>query len=144
MRRPILFGAGFMAASLLFCSPAEARGYYYNKPGVSRDAYMADVAECIELAGGARPGPAPYVPYSPNLVAAGAGAFFAGMMRSAERRRVRGMVERTCMADKGYARYEVNNAVLDEIEELRTEEERLDRLFGLAAASAPIGVRARE
>ena len=42
------------------------------------------------------------------------------------------------------ARYEVGDAVLDEIEELRTEEERMDRLFGLAAASAPIGVRARE
>jgi len=143
MRRPILFGAGFVAASLLFCSAAEARGYYYNKPGVSRQAYMADVAECIELAGGVRPGPAA-LPYSPNIIAAGAGAFFAGMMRGAERRRLRGMVERTCMADKGYARYEVEDAVLDEIEELGTEEERMDRLFGLAAAGAPIGVRARE
>lgn len=143
MRRAILFSGSFVAACLCFVSAAEARGYYYNKPGVSREAYMADVGECIELAGGVRPGPMPYV-YTPNIYAAGAAAFFGGMMRGAERRRLRGMVERTCMADKGYARYEVNDAVLDEIEDLRTQEERIDRLFGLAASSAPIGTRARE
>jgi hypothetical protein len=143
MRRAILFGAG-LAASLVAGSAAEARGYYYNRPGVARETYMADVAECIELAGGVRPGAAPYVPPAQNIYAAGASAFFAGMFRSAERRRMRGMVERTCMADKGYARYEVNDAVLDEIENLRTQEERLDRLFGLAASSAPVGTRTRE
>jgi hypothetical protein len=143
MRRPILSGAGFIAACLFFSGAAEARGYYYNKPGVSREAYMADVGECIELAGGVRPGAVPYV-YTPNIYAAGAAAFFGGMMRSRERRRLAGMVERTCMADKGYARYEVNDAVLDEIENLRTQEERIDRLFGLAAATAPIGTRTRE
>ena len=104
---------------------------------------MADVAECIELAGGARPSTV-YAPYSPNLVAAAANAFFGGMMRSAERRRMRNMVERTCMADKGYGRYEVENRVLDEIEESRTQTERLDRLFALASASAPVGRRIAE
>ena len=143
MARLIGRGAAFVAASLLVCGAAEARGYYFNKPGVSREAYMADVAECIELAGGVRPS-SPFVPYSPNIYAAAAGAFFAGMMRSRERRRLSSMVERTCMADKGYARYEVDNAVLDEIHDLSTLEARLDRLFGLAASATPIGQRTRE
>lgn len=133
-------GAAFVAASLLFCGVAEARGHYFNKPGVSRDAYMADVAECIELAGGVRPN----TPYSPNLIAAGVNGFFSGMMRSRERRRLSNMVERTCMADKGYARYEVDDDVLDEIHDLPTLEARLDRLFGLAASATPIGQRTRE
>ena len=143
MPRLIGHGAAFVTASLLVCGAAEARGHYFNKPGVSREAYMADVAECIELAGGVRPGTVP-VPYSPNIYAAAAGAFFAGMMRSRERRRLSSMVERTCMADKGYARYVVENAVLDEIHDLPTIEARLDRLFGLAASAAPIGQRTRE
>ena len=143
MPRLIARGAAFVAAGLLVCGTAEARGYYFNKPGVTREAYAADVAECIELAGGVRPGSL-YVPYSPNIYAAAAGAFFAGMMRSRERRRLSSMVERTCMADKGYARYEVDNAVLDEIHDLPTLEARLDRLFGLAASATPIGQRTRE
>jgi hypothetical protein len=135
--------AAFAAAVFLLPDSASARGWYFNKPGVSRDAYMADVAECIELAGGARPRTI-YAPYSPNIIAAGANAFFAGMMRSAERRRMRNMVERTCMADKGYGRFEVDNAVLNEIHDLPTEAARLDRLFGLASAAAPIGERMAE
>lgn len=143
MARAMKRVAGFAAALLLFSGAAEARGYYFNRAGVSREAYMADVAECIELAGGVRPG-SPFVPYSPNIIAAAAGAFFAGMARSAERRRMRNRVERTCMADKGYGRYEVENEILDEIHDLRTEAERLDRLFGLASTAAPIGRRMPE
>lgn len=143
MPRPIMLVAAFAATLVLLPGAADARGYYFNRAGVSREAYMADVAECIELAGGVRPG-SPYVPYSPNIIAAGAVAFFAGMARSAERRRLRNRVERTCMADKGYGRYEVNDAVLEEIEHLRTEAERLDRLFGLASAAAPVGQRMPE
>lgn len=143
MPRLIAHGAGLVAASLLVCGAADARGYYFNKPGVAREAYMADVAECIELAGGVRPG-IPYVPYSPGLIAAGVNGFFSGMMRSRERRRLSNMVERTCMADKGYARYEVDDAALDEIHDLPTVEARLERLFGLAASATPIGQRTRE
>ena len=143
MPKLIGYGAAFVAASLLVCGAAEARGHYFNKPGVSREAYMADVGECIELAGGVRPS-TPYVPYSPGLIAAGVNGFFSGMMRSRERRRLSNMVERTCMADKGYARYEVDDDVLDEIHDLPTLEARLDRLFGLAASATPIGQRTRE
>ena len=143
MPKLIGHGAAFVAASLLVCGAAEARGHYFNKPGVSREAYMADVGECIELAGGVRPS-TPYVAYSPGLIAAGVNGFFSGMMRSRERRRLSNMVERTCMADKGYARYDVDDDVLDEIHDLPTLEARLDRLFGLAASATPIGQRTRE
>ncbi len=75
MVKSLVAAAGVATAAVLFAVPAEARGYYFNKPGVSREAYMADVAECIELAGGARASRI-YVPYNPNPIAAGAGAFF--------------------------------------------------------------------
>jgi hypothetical protein len=143
MKRPNLFVASIAAALILLPGPVLARGYYFNRPGVSREAYMADVGECIELAGGVRPSNQ-YIPYSPNLIATGVVAFFAGMARSRERRRLGSIVERTCMADKGYTRYEVENSVLDEIEDLHSTEARADRLFGLAASGAPVGRRAPE
>ena len=133
-----------LATTVLFIAvPAAASGYYFNKPGVSREAYMADVAECMELAGGARASSV-FVPYSANPYAAGAGAFFAGIMRSRERRRLQTSVERTCMADKGYGRFEVSSSVLREIRAIPGEEERLNRLFGLASSHEPIGRRMGE
>lgn len=133
----------FAAGALLAAPPAQARGYYFNKPGVTREAYVADVAECVELAGGAR-APAGFVPYSPDLIATAVGALFSGMMRSRERRRLSRIVERTCMADKGYSRFEVGDPVLDEIHDLPSDEQRLERLFGLASAAEPIGTRMSE
>jgi hypothetical protein len=143
MRKSSIVLAGLTGAALLIAVPAQARGYYFNKPGVSREAYMADVAECIELAGGVRPG-STVAPYSPNLVGALAGAFFAGMSRGRERRRLIGMVERTCMADKGYSRFEVGDDVLDGIEDLPNEADRLERLFRLASEAEPVGRRMSE
>ena len=143
MQKWSFVSAAIAGAVLLAAVPAHARGYYFNKPSVTREAYMADVAECIELAGGVRPTNTA-VPYSPTLIGAAVGAFFAGMMRSRERRRLAGLVERTCMADKGYGRYEVGDDVLDEIHGLDSEEQRLEQLFGLASAAEPIGRRMRE
>lgn len=143
MRTCFVLGASFVAASLFLASPAHARGYYFNKPGVSREAYVADVTECTELAAGARAGDVP-TPYNPNLIATGVVALFAGMARSADRRRISRMIERTCMADRGYMRYEVNNAVINEIARLPTEAEQMERLFGLASSSRPIGQRVVE
>jgi hypothetical protein len=142
MLKSVAWG-GLATVALLAAAPAAASGYYFNKPGVSRDTYMADVAECMELAGGVRPANIS-TPYSPNIYAAGAVAFFAGIMRSRERRRLSSAVERTCMADKGYARYQIGNALLREIRDISDEEQRMDRLFGLAASDAPIGTRMPE
>ncbi len=66
------------------------------------------------------------------------------MMRSRETRRLSSAVERTCMADKGYSRYEVSDSVLRDIRAIRTEDERLEQLFGLASSSEPIGRRIAE
>jgi hypothetical protein len=143
MSRRAFIVAGFVGTALLAAVPAQARGYYFNKAGVSRETYMADVAECAELAGGVRTS-TQAVPYTPNLIAVGVVALFAGMARSRERRRMVGMVERTCMADKGYARYQVGDSVLDEIHDLPTEDQRLERLFGLASSAEPIGRRISE
>lgn len=132
-----------VAAILAIPVPAFAgQPYYFNKTGVTREAYMADAAECAELAGGAKAA-TPYVPYNPNPYAAAAGAFFGALMRGAETRRLKRSVERTCMADKGYNRFEVDDSVVDEIEELE-EADRVDRLFSLASAAQPIGTRMPE
>ena len=66
------------------------------------------------------------------------------MMRSRERRRLQNAVERTCMADKGYARMEVDDDVVAALEKIKTDEERLDRLFALASAAEPVGRRLKE
>jgi hypothetical protein len=136
--------AAAAVVALSLAAPAQAGDFhYFNKPGVSRETYKADVAECVELAGGAK---APHVaaPYSPNLIGVAVGAFFAGMMRSRERRRLQNAVERTCMADKGYARMEVDDDVVAALEKIKTDEERLDRLFALASAAEPVGRRLKE
>jgi hypothetical protein len=132
------------AAALALPTSAWAGDFhYYNKPGVSKEAYMADVGECEELAGGARPADI-YMPYQPNLIAAGVTAFFGGMMRSAARRRMQNSVVRTCMADKGYARMEVDDKLVDDIEKMKDADARVERLFALAAASEPLGKRVKE
>ena len=141
------------AATVLVTAPVIAREYYYfNKPGVSRDQYVADKLECDRLAGGVQPvdiGPV-YVSQSPNLtagqnaLAVGIASLFAGLMGGSENRKAMRAVERTCMADKGYARYEVDKPVVREIEKLEDDTARIDRYFALAATTAPVGVRIKE
>ncbi|HEV2078319.1 MAG TPA: hypothetical protein VGR19_00255 [Allosphingosinicella sp.] len=143
MSKQFIWRVGAAAAILVIATPAVAQRYSFNKAGVSRESYMADVAECGELAGGAK-APDVHVPHSPNLVAVGVTAFFSGMMRNREKRRLMSSIERTCMADKGYARMEADDALLGEIDRIKTEEERLDRLFGLASAAKPSGKRMKE
>lgn len=124
------------AAALLLASPAAAEPVYFHKPDVARAAFEADLAECVELAGGVRV--KLDTPYSPNLYAAAAGAFLAGFMRSKMTRKMQGNVLRTCMTDKGYRRVRANEAVEDELERLN-EAGRAERLFTLAAAAEPEG-----
>ena len=140
------------------CLPATAQAreyYYYNKSGVSRDVYVADVKECAELVGGAgtnvgRTGP--YYVSVPNTQAGMYGfaiaSFFmpliAGAERRAERNRLKNGTERICMADKGYARMQVDKSLIVEIEKMADQQARVDRLFDLAASSHPIGKRIKE
>lgn len=130
------------AVSVLLPAAAHAgEPYYFNKAGVTREAYVADVGECAELAGGVRV--APQYVYTPNLYAAAAAGLFSGLMQGAERRRLHAAVERTCMADKGYRRLTIDKDALKSIRSLE-EQARLDRLFELASSHAPIGTELPE
>ena len=146
----MLLTLGALAAST---TPSLAREYYYfNKPGVSRDQYVADKLECDRLSGGVQPvdiGPV-YVAQSPtltagqNALAVGIASLFAGLIGGGENRKAMRAVERTCMADKGYARYEVDKPVVREIEKMEDVDARIDRYFALAATDAPVGERIKE
>jgi len=130
--------AGASIAILLLVAPgaASADPIYYHKAEVSRDAFQADLSECVELAGGVRV--QRQTVYSPNMYAAAAGAFLAGFMASKERRHMIGNILRTCMTDKGYRRVEANDEVTDSLKRLDARE-RQERLFVLASAPEPAG-----
>jgi hypothetical protein len=125
-------------AAMLFLAPtaASADPIYYHKAQVAREAFEADLSECVQLAGGVRVA-RQYV-YSPNLYAAAAGAFFAGFMASRERRHMIDNVLRTCMADKGYRRVRASDSVTDSLKRLDPGR-RAERLFVLASAAEPVG-----
>ena len=124
-------------SALLVSAPATAgEPYYFHKPQVARDAYIADVAECTELAGGVRV--ATRMIYSPNMYQQMANAIFAPLFAGAERRRIQSRVERTCMADKGYRRMAVAKPTINAIRKLEAKD-RLDRLFALASDAVAIG-----
>jgi hypothetical protein len=139
-------------AAVFFASPACARDYYYfNKSNVSRDGYVADKLECDRLTGGvANKGTPIFVAtgggFSPgqNAAIAGAATLFAGLILGGEDKKTKRAVERTCMADKGYGRYKVEKAFVSEIDKLKTDDERIDRYFALAAMATPVGERIKE
>lgn len=148
----------FSAIIAIACSSqvVHARDYYYfNKPDVSRDQYVADKTECDRLADGVTApkyqGPSTvYVPGNPNLttgqnaVAAGLAGLFAGLLLGGVDKKAIRSVERTCMADKGYGRYKVEKALVEDIEKIKAPDERINRYFALASASAPTGERIKE
>jgi hypothetical protein len=116
---------------------AAAEPVYFHKPNVEREAFEADLSECVELAGGVR-SQRQHMPYSPNLYAAAAGAFLAGFMASKAERQMTRNVLRTCMTEKGYRRVEATDSVSDELKKL-DEAQRASRLFTLAASPEPAG-----
>ena len=122
---------------LLAPAAAFAEPVYFHTPNVEREAFEADLSECVELAGGVR-APRQYAPYSPNVYAAAAGAFLAAFMASKQQRQMTKNVLRTCMTDKGYRRVEATDAVSDELRKL-DKAERAARLFTRAASPEPVG-----
>jgi hypothetical protein len=110
---------------------------YFHQAGVAREAFQADLSECVDLAGGVHRVQPQYV-YSPNLYAAAAGAFLAGFMASKERRHMVENVLRTCMTDKGYRRVEASPAATASIKKL-DQKAREERLYTLASAPEPDG-----
>lgn len=132
-------------------SPVSARDYYYfNKPGVDRDTYLEDRLACDELAGGAARAdygaalvnPALYnnnLTVGQNAVAAGLSGFLIALMGNRENRRLQWKIERICLADKGYRRFEVEKKLIREIEKIEDEGEQVDRYFELASRPDAIG-----
>ncbi|HEY0313753.1 MAG TPA: hypothetical protein VGC56_14825 [Allosphingosinicella sp.] len=104
---------------------------------MAREAFQADLSECVELAGGVHRVQPQYV-YSPNVYAAAAGAFLAGFMASKQRRHMIENVLRTCMTDKGYRRIEASPAAAASIKKL-DQKAREERLYTLASALEPDG-----
>ncbi len=139
----------------LVLTPTELQAgehYYFNKPNVDRDQYIADKVECDRLAGGvsAPESKTIYVPQNSNLSAVqnatvvGIASLFAGLVLGNENRKVIRAVERTCMADKGYGRYRVEKSFVQDIEKLKSQKERTERYFSLASAVQPVGERIKE
>ncbi len=125
-------GLGMIAA------PALAEPYYFHQAGIPRDSYAADVTACRELAGMGEVRRAA-TPYSANIYATMATAFLSGFLHGAQERRHQAAIERTCMADKGYARVAIAKAELKRIRGLPSDEARMDALFTLAAAPEKLG-----
>lgn len=128
-----------LLAAMLAALPAAASAepVYFHKPQVERAAFEADLAECVQLAGGVEAPDQPYV-YSPNMYAAAAGAFLASFMAAKQKRQMTKNVLRTCMTDKGYRRIKASDSVSDELGKL-SREQREERLFTLASAPEPAG-----
>ena len=139
-------------AALLAASPAAARDYYYfNKPGVDRQAYLEDRLACDALAGGvARISPDTtamnqQIWQNNNLTAgqsaaaAGIASLLVGLMAGGESRRLQWQVERICLADKGYRRFEIDKTEWKAIEKTDDLAARIDKLFALASSNTPHG-----
>ena len=146
----LLFAAPI--AALLAASPAAARDYYYfNKPGVDRQAYLEDRLACDALAGGvARISPETsamnqQIWQNNNLTAgqsaaaAGIASLLVGLMAGGESRRLQWQVERICLADKGYRRFAMGKAEWKAIEKTEDMAGRIDKWFALASSAAPQG-----
>ena len=149
--KPHLLVAGSVAA-LLVSAPASARTYYYfNKPGVDRQAYLEDRLACDALAGGvARISPDNMainqqiwqnktLSTGQSAAAAGIATLLVALLAGSERRRLQWQVERICLADKGYRRFEMARPEWKEIEQAKDLAIRIDRWFALASNSKPQG-----
>lgn len=137
---------------LLGVAPAQARDYYFfNKQGVTRQDYLADRIICDQLAG-ATTHRSPdmtaantQIWQNPNLsvgqaaAAAGIASFMLSFVAASERRRLVRQVERICLADKGYRRFEMRKDAYRVIEKSPEQAERIDRWFALASAEKPDG-----
>ena len=140
------------AVAALFAAPAAARDYYYfNKPGVDRQVYLEDRLACDELAGGTlrrstdRTLMNQQIWQNRNLTAgqsaaaAGIANLFVSLFDGAEQRRMAWHVERICLADKGYRRFEMDKAEWKAIDKVEDSATRIDQWFALASSRQPRG-----
>jgi hypothetical protein len=146
-----IFIAG-LAVPLLCAAPAAARDYYYfNKPGVDRQTYLDDRLTCDALAGGvARLSTNTdaidrqiwndkNLTTGQSAMAAGIATLMIALLDGGTNRRLQWQVERICLADKGYRRFEMDKAEWKAIEKTDDTAARIDKWFALAASEAPEG-----
>jgi hypothetical protein len=98
-------------ALLLAAAPAAAAdeeddpdNFFFHKPGVSKEAALADWEECRDLASAVEPPRGPSV-YTPNVAGAAAAGLVQGFIRGGQRRHMGEAAFRKCFQVKGYARY---------------------------------------
>ena len=123
-----------VTALVLFALPAPALAaepVYFHKAGVEREAFVADLGECNELAGGVRV--ERMNTYSPNMATMAAASLLAPILEGSIRRGLMNNVLRTCMADKGYRRVEISNEEEKKLRRMAVEA-RVERLLALSTA----------
>ncbi|MEO7177932.1 MAG: hypothetical protein ABIW83_03735 [Allosphingosinicella sp.] len=98
-------------ALLLAASPAAAADeeddpdyFFFHKPGVSKEAALADWEECRDLASAVEPPRGPSV-YTPTVAGAAAAGLVQGFIRGGQRRHMADAAFRKCFQVKGYGRY---------------------------------------
>ena len=149
--KSVLAGAMSIAA-LSVSMPAVARDYYFfNKPGVDRQTYLEDRLTCDALAGGvARVSPDTTamnqqiwnnnnLSAGQSAAAAGIATMFIALLAGGESRRLQWQVERICLADKGYRRFEMDKAEWKMIDKTDDPVARIDKWFALASGEKPAG-----
>ena len=141
-----------LAAPLLCTAPAAARDYYYfNKPGIDRQTYLDDRLTCDALAGGVARVSTDTdaidqqiwnnrnLTTGQSAAAAGIAALMIALLDGGTNRRLQWQVERICLADKGYRRFEMDKAEWKAIEKTDDIVARIDKWFALAASETPQG-----
>lgn len=141
-----------VGTALMLAAPVAARDYYFfNKPGVSRQDYLADRLLCDQLAGNSKvqspdmTAANTQIWQNPGLstgqaaAAAGITSFLLSFVQAAERRRMVRQIERICLADKGYRRFEMDKQAFQQIEKIEDAALRIDSWFQLASAAQPAG-----
>lgn len=139
-------------ATLALASPVAARDYYYfNKPGVDRQAYLEDRLTCDALAGGvARLSTDTRaidqqiwnnrnLTMGQSAAAAGIAGLMIALLDGGANRALQWQVERICLADKGYRRFEMDKGDWKAIDTTADIAARIDKWFALASSSAPQG-----
>jgi hypothetical protein len=120
-------------------SPAVAgEPYYFHKPGIAAEAYVADMAACRGAASGQVEEAETGRPASVTTVAAV--QLLAAFLNSRNVRTQQQAAETDCMAGKGYERVALDEAEFARIRRIEDNGERLEALFALATASTPAGL----
>ena len=147
-----LLGIAAPIAALGLASPVAARDYYYfNKPGVERQAYLEDRLTCDALAGGVArlstntDAIDQQIWNNQNLTmgqsaaAAGIATVLIALLDGGAARALQWQVERICLADKGYRRFEMDKGEWKAIDKTEDIAARIDKWFALASSEAPTG-----